>query len=147
MSGLTTMARNVRERLEQAMRDEDAKRRARLARMRDAEKGAEARLEPVRQAAEEIREQLQTVPGIEFTIGPTDVSISLSDRALSFGYDRATEAFVGEEIAHSWYDGEAYNETYRWPSAEACIDAMIRLCARYARMANAIAAETRTAGS
>ena len=141
------MVSKVRERLEQAMQQEDAKHQARLARMRKAERGTEERFEPVRQAAEEIREQLQTIPGIAFTIDPIGVSISLSDRSLSFGYDPAAKGFVGEEITHSWYDGEAHIETFGWPSAEACIDAMIRLCARYARMANAIAAETRGAGS
>ena len=141
------MESNVRERLGQAMQEEDAKHQDRLARMRKAERGTEERFEPVRQAAEEIREELQTVPGIAFTIGPTSLSISLSDRELSFGYDPAAAVFVGEEIAHNCYDCEAYAEFYRWPSAETCIDAMIRLCARYARMANAIAAETRRAGS
>ena len=141
------MKSNIRERLKQAMQEEDTKHQDRLARMRKAERGTEAHFEPVRQAAEEIREQLQTTPGIQFTIGPTGVSISLSDRVLSFGYDSGKQTFTGEDIAHSWYDGEAYTETYRWRSAEACIDAMIRLCARYARMANAIAAETQMAGS
>lgn len=124
------------------MQDEDAKRQDRLARMRAAARGMEKRFEPIRLAAEEIREQLQTVPGIQFTINPAGVAISLSDRALSFGCDAGNQTFVGEEIAHSWYDGEASSETYRWSSADTCIDAMIRLCAGYARMANAIAAET-----
>jgi hypothetical protein len=142
------MVSAVRERLEQAMRDEDAKRQDRLTRMRGATaQGTEESFEPVRQAAEEIREQLQTVPGIMFTIGPTGVSISLSDRALDVGFDPVALGFVGEEIAHSWYDGEAYTETYRWTTAESCIEAMIRLCARYARMAHAIATATQTNAS
>lgn len=138
------MISTVREQLEQAMRDEDAKRQDRLVRMQRNARGSEEKFEPVRQAAEEIREQLQTVPGIAFTIGPASVSISLSDRDLSFGYDPATPCFVGGEIAHSWYDGEPNTETYQWATAEGCIEAMIRLCARYARMANAIATETQS---
>lgn len=134
------MVSTVRERLEQAMQDEDARQQDRLARMQRTAHGAEEKFEPVRQAAEEIREQLQTVSGIAFTIGPASVSISLSDRELSFGYDPTVPGFVGEEIAHSWFDGEPYAETYQWETAESCIEAMIRLCARYARMANAIAA-------
>ena len=42
----------------------------------------------------------------------------------------------------SVYDGELYAESYRWNSAETCVAAMIRLCARYARMARNIGTAT-----
>jgi hypothetical protein len=96
----------------------------------------------VRQAAEEIREELQHLPNIEFTINPGSVWITLADRCLWFGYDQQERRFVGEESTHSWYDGEIYAENYQWDTAEPCIAAMIRLCARYARMARNIGATT-----
>jgi hypothetical protein len=46
--------------------------------------------------------------------------------------------FIGEEIGHSWYDGESYTYRYDWDNATECVEAMIRLCAKYIRMAQAI---------
>lgn len=141
------MVSTVRDRLEQAIREEDARRLDRLKSVRQTARGAEERFEPIRQAAEEIREQLQPLAGIEFTISPDSVWITLADRELSFGYDPAAQRFIGEETAHSWYDGEPYTATYQWATSESCIEAMIRLCARYARMANAIRGGAPSGGS
>ena len=136
------MVSTVKDRLEQAIREEDTGRLDRLKSVRQTARGAEERFEPIRQAAEEIREQLQPLGGIEFTISPDSVWITLADRELSFGYDPAAQRFIGEETAHSWYDGERYAERYEWANAEECIDAMIKLCAQFVRMARAISTAT-----
>lgn len=132
------MPSNVRDRLEQAIRDEEEKTLSRVRASHESAHGAEEEFEPVRQAAEEIREELRSVPDIEFSINPDNVRIALADRDLKFSYSIESRNFVGDEGAHSWYDGEPYAEGYEWDTADACIDAMIRLCARYARMARAI---------
>ena len=129
------MPSSIRERLEKAIREENEKSQRRLEISHEVDRGAELEFEPVRHAAEEIREQLQFMPSIEFTINPGDVWISLADRDLWIGYDRHWRGFVGKESAHSWYDGELYADSYKWETAETCVDAMIRLCARYVRMA------------
>ncbi len=98
---------------------------------------------PVCQAAEEIREELAALPSLEFTINPTSVWITLLDRELCFSYDAEARRFLGEEIGHSWYDGETYTDLHTWPTAAECIDAMIRLSATYARMARALQSAAR----
>lgn len=111
--------------------------------VRETTAEAEAALEPVRQAAEEMREELRSVPSVKFTINPDSVGISLADRELWCTYDAQSQAFVGEESAHSWYDGERYADRHEWATADECIDAMIKLCAEFVRMTRAIG---RTAG-
>jgi hypothetical protein len=139
------MSRGVKERLREVIRKEEKKlsEDRRLAHRRDH--AAEEAFAPIRQAAEEIKEELRTVPSLEFTVNPTSVWITLFDRELSFSYDAESQSFVGEDRGYSWYDGETYAESYAWPTADECVDAMIRLSAAYARMARAIQAAGRTA--
>ena len=132
------MPSDIRERLENVIRAEDEKNRNRLRASHESARGVEEKFEPVRQAAEELREQLQSLPSIEFTIKPDSVWLTLADRDLRFGYSIDSQKFVGEEAAHSWYDGELYADHYEWDTTEACIDAIIRFCAKYVRMARAI---------
>lgn len=134
------MNSGIRQRLKEAIREEQERSLQRLRKSREGDDDANREFEPVRQAAEEIREELQHLPSIEFTINPSSVWITLADRNLWFSYDRQEGRFVGEESAHSWHDGELYAESYNWDTAETCIAALIRLCARYARMARNISA-------
>ncbi len=134
------MTSDIKDRLEEAIRDEEEKTLKRVRASHKRTQGAEEEFEPVRQAAEEIREQLQPLPDIEFSINPDNVWITLAGRDLKFSYDMESRNFVGKEGASSWYDGEPYVEGYEWDTADACIDAMIRLCAGYVRMARAIRA-------
>ncbi len=136
------MPGDIRDRLEEAIRVENERRWNRIRDSHESDREAEKQFRPVRLAAEELREELQSLPSIEFSISPHGVWITLGDRDLRFGYNVRTRHFVGEEAAHSWYDGEAYADRYEWDTAEACIDAMIRLCAKYVRMARAIGAAT-----
>jgi len=134
------MTDDIRSRLEQAIREEDESSARRLRASHDRALPVEEKLEPVKQAAEELREQLSPMSSIEITINPDGVWISLLDRELRFSYDGESRTFVGEEGLRSWYDGEAYSYSYEWQTTEDCIDAMIRLCARYIRMARALGA-------
>lgn len=134
------MSDSIRERLEEAIGEEDRRTRSRLEESHERARGAEQAFAPVRQAVEEVREQLEALPSIEFAINPDSVWITLADRELTVSYDPHTGRFIGEERAHAWYDGEPYAEIYEWDGAEACIDAVIRLCARYVRMVRAITA-------
>lgn len=136
------MTDSIRDRLEEAIREENERSLERLRISRESDTDVNREFEPVRRAAEEIREELQHLPSIEFTINPGSVWITLADRSLWFGYDRQERSFLGEESAHSWHDGELYAESYRWNSAGTCVAAMIRLCARYARMVRNIGTAT-----
>ena len=128
----------IKKRLAAAIKAADKKSQdsLRSARGRYAEGGRV--FEPVRKAAEELREELNSVPGIHFTINPESVCITLVDRELWFSYDDEAKDFFGEESAHSWYDGERFATRFAWSDAEACVEAMIRSCAQYFRMARAI---------
>ena len=136
------MPSDISEKLEQAIQVEEKRTLARLRAFHESDRSAEDKFRPVRLAAEEIRERLQSAPGIEFTIQPARVWITLSDRDLVLTYDLRSDKFIGEESAHSWYDAERYSERYEWDTAEHCIDAMIRLCAKYVWLARAIRAAT-----
>lgn len=132
------MPSDIRERLEQAIREEDEKTLNRIRKSREGDREAEQEFEPVRQAAEEIRDELRSMPSVKFTINPESVWITLADREVWLSYDTDSQKFVGEESAHSWYDGEPYADHYKWDSAASCPDALIRFCAKYVRMARAI---------
>ncbi len=106
------MASDIRERLEQAIRDEEEKRLSRLGASHESVGASEEIFRPVRQAAEELREQLQSISSIEFAINPDSVCITLSDRDLKLSYAIQLKAFVGQEGAHSCYDGEPYESRY-----------------------------------
>ncbi len=132
------MASDIRARLETAILEAEEVSRSRLRASRELASGSETAFTPIRQAAEEIREQLRSLPSIKFTINPDSVIITLMDRELWFGYDAQSGTYLAEESAHSWYDAERYAKSGEWTSADKCTDAMIRLCAEYVRMARAI---------
>lgn len=132
------MTKDIRERLHAAIREADEKRLQAMEAVRETTAEAEVALEPVRQAAEEIREEVRSIPSIKLTINPDSIGVSLADREFWCTYDAQSRKFLGEESAHSWYDGERYAERYEWATADACIDAMIRLCADFVGMARAI---------
>jgi len=132
------MSKDMDTRLQQAIRDEEERASLRQQGLRESARLAEEKFRPVRQAAEELHHRLASVPSIELTINPDSVWITLADREFRFGYNLGSRRFVGEESAHSWYDGDAYTYRYEWDNAEACIESLIRLCARYIRMARAI---------
>jgi len=134
------MPNDIVEKLEEAIRVEEQRTLARLKASHEADRSAEEKFLPVRQAAEEIRERLESVPSIEFTIRPAGVWITLADRDLVLSYDLGSDKFIGEESAHSWYDAERYSERYEWDTDKQCVDAMIRLCAKYVWLARVIRA-------
>lgn len=103
---------------------------------RDA--AAEAALRPVCAAAAELRDELAKVKDLKITVGPDGVWIELYDKHLWFGYDPSLRAFVGDELGSSWMEGGLREESFKWDSADACIEAMIQACARYVSLANAI---------
>lgn len=138
-----TIVSNIKERLTAAIQEADKASQDSLRATREHSAEAEAAFGFVREAAGELRDQLQSIPGIAFTINPDSVCITLVDRELWFGYDSGSQKFVGEESAHSWYDAERYATQSEWANAEACVDAMIRSCAQYFRMARAIDAASK----
>jgi len=132
------MAGNIRDMLREAILAEDDKAFKSRRQSHEAVRAAEDRFRPVSQAAEEIREELASVPSLEFAINPTSVWITLFDREVRLNFDAARGKFLAEESGHGWYDGETYVDTYSWNTAQECIDAMIRFSAAYARMARVI---------
>jgi hypothetical protein len=132
------MAGDIRDRLREAILAEDDKVFKSRREAHEAVHAAEDRFRPVAQAAEDIREELASVPSLEFAIIPTSVWITLFDREIRLNYDAASGRFFAEESGHSWYDGETYVEAHSWNTAEECIEAMIRFSATYARMARTI---------
>ena len=135
----------IKKRLATAIREADEQARFRLRADRATSAEAATAFKPVREAAIELRDELRPTSDIKFAINPDSVCITLVDRELWFGYDVTAHEFTGEESAHSWYDGERYATQFVWADANACIDAMIRLCAQYFRMARAINATTKSA--
>jgi len=136
--GHWTLPQSIKDRLEAAILEDAARSQRRTAGPREGERAATREFEPVRHAAEDIRDQLEALPSIKFAINPSDVWISLADRDLWIGYDVSSGSFLGIENSHAWVDGELYSDNYTWDSAEACVEAMIRFCARYVRMARVI---------
>lgn len=132
------MAGSIRERLREAIHNEENKAFAMRKESHERTRMAEDMFAPVCQAAEDIREELSGVPNIEFTINPTSVWITLFDREIRFTIDADAGKFLTEESGHNWYDGEAYSELRSWDDVDVFIDAMIRFSVAYARMARAI---------
>lgn len=129
---------DIKERLAAAMREAAEQIQSRLRADRESSAEAAAAFGPVRDAAIELRDELKSAKDIKFSINPDSVCITFVDRELWFGYDTTSQEFTGEESAHSWYDGERYATKFAWPNVDACIGAMIRLCAQYLRMARAV---------
>lgn len=132
------MPKDIGTRLRQAIQEEEARASKRLQSLDESARLAEQKFEPVKQAAVDLQHELAAVPGIEVTVNPDSVWVTLADRELRFSYNSGSQRFIGEEAVHSWYDGEAYSDLYEWDRAEACIESLIRLCAKYVRMARAI---------
>jgi hypothetical protein len=60
------------------------------------------------------------------------------DKQFWFAYDSAAGCLVGDELGYSWLESELREERYQWKDAQESIDAMVRVCARYATLAQAI---------
>lgn len=103
-----------------------------------AEQVAEA-FRPVRQAAEELRDELRRLPGLALTIAPDSIWVDFYDKHLWFSYDLEKRRFVGSELDTLWMEGGQREEHHEWATADACIDAMIQALARYASLAEAAA--------
>ena len=129
---------DIKERLVAAMREAAEQIQSRLRADRESSAESAAAFRPVRDAAIELRDELKSAKDIKFSINPDSVCIAFVDRELWFTYDATSHEFTGEESAHSWYDGERYATKFAWPNVDACIGAMIRLCAQYLRMARAV---------
>lgn len=99
----------------------------------------EIAFQPVRAAAEELRDELKTMRDLRISIEPDSVWIELYDRHLWFSYDPAQRAFVGSETEAQWMEGGFREETYKWATADACIEAMIQATARYVSLARSAA--------
>jgi len=99
---------------------------------------AETAFRPVREAAEELRDELSNIRDLKITIGADSVWIELYDKHLCFSYDPQQSAFFGEELDSPWMEGGLREEVFKWDAAEGCIDAMIQACARYVALAQAI---------
>jgi len=97
-----------------------------------------AALQPVRDAAAELRDALSNVPGLKIEIAPNGVWIELYDKHFRFGYDANERVFIGTEQDTRWMEGGLRETPYKWDTAEACVEAMIQACARYAWLADAI---------
>ena len=99
--------------------------------------GAEAAFRLVREAAEELRDELSHVPDLSLEITPAGVWIELYDKHLWFGYDADERVFIGTEQDTKWMEGGLREAPYRWDTADACIEAMIQACTRYVWLAEA----------
>lgn len=99
---------------------------------------AEAAFRPVREAAEEMRDELSPVPDVRIEIAPENVWIELYDKHLWFSYDANQRSWVGTEQDTKWIEGGLRETPYKWDTADACIEAMIQACARYVALAEAI---------
>jgi hypothetical protein len=94
---------------------------------------------PVRRAAEELRAEIKDLPDLHISVEPDSVGITLYDRYLWFSYDADRRSFVGSETLSLWMEGGAREESYKWDTAEDCIEAMIQATARYVALARAAA--------
>lgn len=127
----------IRERLRKAIEVETA---ARPAQMRTAREAAPLpAFAPVREAARQLHSELKDVHDLQIDIEPSGVRIALYDKELWFTYDPEQRAFVGRESNTAWMDGGLREESFKWGTAEACTDAMIRATARYVSLIHAMA--------
>lgn len=126
----------IRERLRKAIEQQRRAQPRRPSSPRDAR--AEAAFRPVREAAQELKDELSRVAALKIEIEPDGVWIELYDKHLWFSYDADRGVFVGDEVDSLWIEGGLREEAHRWTTAEACIEAMIEACARYAALAEAI---------
>jgi hypothetical protein len=101
--------------------------------------GAVEAFRPVRRAAEELRNEVKNLSDLHVSIEPDNVGITLYDRYLWFSYDAAQRSFVGSETVSLWMEGGVREESYKWDTAEGCIEAMIQAAARYVALARSAA--------
>lgn len=134
----------IRERLRKAIEIETA---ARPAQTRTAREAAPLpAFAPVREAAHQLRDELKDVHDLRIEVEADGVRIALYDKELWFGYDPEQQAFVGRESNTAWVDGGLREESFKWDTAEACTDAMIRATARYVSLIHAMATLRRVKG-
>jgi hypothetical protein len=99
---------------------------------------ANANFRPVGEAADELKAELAGLPELKIEIQPDSVWIGLYDKHFWLTYDETLNAFVGSETDTLWMEGGIRERSFKWDSAEACIDAMIQACARYVALLDAI---------
>ncbi|NNG02889.1 MAG: hypothetical protein HKM95_02155 [Inquilinus sp.] len=99
----------------------------------------EAAFRPVAEAAEELRRELSDVPGLAIVVAAHEVRIELHDKDLWLSYSPEEGKFVGSELTSLWMEGGQREEHLTWETAEACVEAMIQACARYASLAEIMA--------
>jgi hypothetical protein len=97
-----------------------------------------AAFRPVCGAATELRDELSHVQGLSLDIAPDGVRIELYDKHFLFDYDAKERVFVGTEQDTRWVEGGLRETSYRWDTADACVEAMIQACARHVALAEAI---------
>ena len=127
----------IRDRLQKAMAEERRPAPRRPAAAGNAQ--IEAAFQPVSEAAEELRQELSSVPGLAIVVDAHEVRIELYDKDLWFTYSPEEGRFIGSEVTSLWIEGGQHEEHLAWETAEACVDAMIQACARYASLAEIIA--------
>jgi hypothetical protein len=134
------MTISIKEKLKQAIEAE--RRRGRPPRQPKRNDGftAEQAFDPVRKAAQEIAGELTELPELRITIDPESVWVDLYDKHFCFAFDAAIGRFVGDELGYTWLEPELQAANFSWGSAEECVDALVRACARYVMLARAIRA-------
>jgi hypothetical protein len=128
----------IRERLRKAIEMETAARPALTRTSREVP--SPSPLAPVREAARQLHAELEGIHDLRIEIEADGVRIALYDKELWFTYDPEQQAFVGRESNTAWMDGGLREESFKWDTAEACTDAMIRATARYVSLIRAMAA-------
>jgi len=128
----------IRERLREAIEMEAAARPALTRTSREVP--SPPPFAPVREAACQLRAELEGIHDLRIEVEPDGVRIALYDKELWFTYDPEEQAFVGREANTAWMDGGLREESFKWDTAEACTDAMIRATARYVSLIRAMAA-------
>jgi hypothetical protein len=94
---------------------------------------------PARRTAEELRDEVKNPSDLHVSIEPDSVGITLYRRYLWFSHDAAERCFVGSESVSLWMEGGVREESYKWETAEGCIEAMIQAAARYVALARSAA--------
>lgn len=96
---------------------------------------AAAAMEPLREAAEQLRGELADVANLHLGIDPDTVWLDMFDKHLWISFDPARNVFIGSRIDSLWIEGGLREEHLEWPTAEACIDALVQACAQSALLA------------
>jgi hypothetical protein len=126
---MSTIRQRLHEAIERQSAGRPAPRRAKL------NAAIAAAFTPVREAALQIEDELKTVPEISMSIEPDSVLLTLKEKDLWFGFDAQEGVFVGSESDTLWMEGGQREETYKWETVDACIEAMIQASARCVALA------------